>query len=474
MIYKECKKLVSVVLSGGAGARLWPASRESHPKPFVKLADGKTLIEGTYARAKTVGSQVLTVTNRDYYFMSRDVLEQVDISGRFLLEPFGRNTAPAIALAAKMIEATEGSDALMLVLPADHLISDQTEFSKAVATASELASEDYLVTFGIIPVAAETGFGYIELGDALDLGNKVARFVEKPNLEAAQVYVSSGKYLWNSGMFCFKVGFFLSELNKCSPNVAEAVNACWASMQPLANSQMVEVPAEFFESVPDISIDYAVMEKSGRVAVVSGGFGWSDIGSWNAVRDLVEPDSHQNRALGEAIFVNSSNTFVQSDGRLVATVGISDLMIIDTPDALLVLHPNNAQDVKKVVDQLKSDGHDAFRLHRSVVRPWGVYTVLEEAPGFKIKRIEVKPGASLSLQMHHHRSEHWVVVSGQAKITNGDEEILIQVNESTYIPAGRKHRLENPGSIPCVMIEVQCGAYLGEEDIVRFEDKYGR
>ena len=473
------QSIVSVVLSGGAGTRLWPASRESHPKPFMKLADGQTLIEKTYARAKALGSEVLTVTNRDYYFMSRDEQERVGVSGGFLLEPFGRNTAPAIALAAKMIEAnaiatTRGADTVMLVLAADHLIADQAGFALAVAEASKLAVQDYLVTFGIVPTAPETGFGYIEQGEALGSGNKVARFVEKPDLETAQGYVASGKYLWNSGMFCFKAGVFLTELAKSAPEVAKAVDACWAAMQPLNNAQMAEIPAEFFKSAPDISIDYAVMEKSDKVAVVPGDFGWSDIGSWNAIRDLVEPDAAQNRALGEAIFVDSTNTFVQSEDRLVATVGINDLMIIDTADALLVAHPDKAQDVKKVVAQLKKDGHDAFKLHRTVARPWGTYTVLEEAPGFKIKRIEVKPGASLSLQMHHHRSEHWVVVNGTAKITNGDNEILIQANESTYIPAGQKHRLENPGIIPCVMIEVQCGSYLGEDDIVRFDDKYGR
>ena len=474
----KMQPMVSVVLSGGAGTRLWPASRESHPKPFMKLADGQTLIEKTYTRAKALGSEVLTVTNRDYYFMSRDEKERVGASGSFLLEPFGRNTAPAIALAAKMIATTRGADTVMLVLAADHLIADQAGFSAAVEEASKLAAQDYLVTFGIVPTAPETGFGYIERGESLEsdatTGNKVARFVEKPDFKTAESYVSSGKYLWNSGMFCFKAGVFLAELAKSAPEVAKAVDACWAAMQPLNNAQMAEIPAEVFKSAPDISIDYAVMEKSDKVAVVPGDFGWSDIGSWNAIRDLVEPDAAQNRALGEAIFVDSTNTFVQSEDRLVATVGINNLMIIDTADALLVAHPDKAQDVKKVVAQLKKDGHDAFKLHRTVARPWGTYTVLEEAPGFKIKRIEVKPGASLSLQMHHHRSEHWVVVNGTAKITNGDNEILIQANESTYIPAGQKHRLENPGIIPCVMIEVQCGVYLGEDDIVRFDDKYGR
>lgn len=466
--------IISVVLSGGAGTRLWPASRESHPKPFMKLADGQTLIQKTYARARALGSAVLTVTNRDYYFMSRDEQDQVGVPGAFLLEPVGRNTAPAIALAAKMIEATQGSDTVMLVLAADHLIADQVVFAKAVGEAAGLAQAGCLVTFGVVPTAPETGFGYIEQGQRFGSGYKVARFVEKPDLKMAKGYVSSGNYLWNSGMFCFKPRVFLNELAKHAPEVSDRVDACWAAMHPLSNPQMAEIPAELFECVPDISIDYAVMEKSDKVAVVPGGFGWSDIGSWGAIRDLVQPDAAQNRVLGEAIFVNTTNTFVQSEERLVATVGVSDLMVIDTPDALLIAHPDKAQDVKKVVAKLKANKHDAFKLHRTVVRPWGSYTVLEDAPGFKIKRIEVKPGASLSLQMHHHRSEHWVAVSGTAKITNGDNQILIQANESTYIPAGQKHRLENPGVTPCVMIEVQCGLYLGEDDIVRFEDQYGR
>lgn len=474
----DLTKVTTVILSGGAGTRLWPASRESHPKPFMKLADGDTLIQKTYARAKALGSDLLTVTNRDYYFMSRDEQGRVGVSGHFLLEPFGRNTAPAIALAAQYVAAKTSAETVMLVLAADHLIADQAGFASAVAEATLLAAQDYLVTFGIVPTAPETGFGYIEQGGPLASsaasGFKVARFVEKPDLATAQDYVASGKYLWNSGMFCFKAVVFLEELSKTAPDVAKAVEACWAAMQPLNNPQMAEIPAELFKKTPDISIDYAVMERSDKVAVVPGDFGWNDIGSWNAIRGLVAPDQDHNRALGEVIFVDTCNTFVQSEDRLVATVGINDLMIIDTPDALLVVHPDKTQDVKKVVAQLKTHNHDAFKLHRTVARPWGTYTVLEEAPGFKIKRIEVKPGASLSLQMHHHRSEHWVVVKGTARITNGDQEILIQANESSYIPVGQKHRLENPGIIPCVMIEVQCGAYLGEDDIVRFDDTYGR
>ena len=466
--------LISVVLSGGAGTRLWPASREAHPKPFIKLGDGETLIQKTYSRVKNLSSEVLTVTNRDYYFMSRDEQDCVGVKGGFLLEPFGRNTAPAIALAAKKIASERGSDAIMLVLAADHLIADQVKFAAAVADATVLARDGYLVTFGIVPTAPETGFGYIEKGPILTNGNAVARFVEKPDLDKAKSYLASGQYLWNSGMFCFKAGVFLEELSQAAPEVSSAINACWEVMWQHSGTGMTEIPADLFRDAPDISVDYAVMEKSGRVAVVPGDFGWSDIGTWTAIRELVQPDVDQNRAIGEVLFVDTNNTFVQSEDRLVALVGISDLMIIDTPDALLVAHSDKAQEVKKIVSLLKSKNHDAFKFHRTVVRPWGTYTVLEEGSGFKIKRIEVKPGASLSLQMHHHRSEHWVVVKGTAKITNGENEIIIQANESTYIPAGQKHRLENPSNICCVMIEVQCGNYLGEDDIVRFEDKYGR
>lgn len=472
------KNISTVVLSGGSGTRLWPASREGHPKPFIKLADGETLIQMTYERTRALGSHILTVTNRDYYFISRDEQERIGVHGDFLLEPCGRNTSPAIALAAHYIVQAQGAETLMLVLPADHLIKDQEGFAAAVGEARHLADDGYLVTFGIVPTDPETGFGYIEQGEALGkgqrLGYRANRFVEKPGLETATSYLASGNYLWNSGMFCFKAGVFLEELKKHAPEIARAADDCWQAMQPLVNPAMAEIPEMLFKSIPDISVDYAVMEKSDKVAVVPGDFGWSDIGSWNAIRDLIEPDADNNRAVGETIFIDSHNTFVQSEDRLVATVGVDNLMIIDTADALLVAHPDKAQDVKKVVARLKQENHDSAKLHRTVSRPWGTYTVLEEHPGFKIKRIEVKPGGSLSLQMHHHRSEHWVVVSGSARITNGEAQVVIGANQSTYIPAGQKHRLENPGDVPCALIEVQCGSYLGEDDIVRFEDVYGR
>ena len=461
------------MLSGGSGSRLWPASRLNYPKPFIELHDGESLIQKTYARSKALASKILTITNREYYFMSKDVLEDQEIDGLFLLEPFGRNTAPAIALAAYQAIEQFGSGALLLVLPADHLILEQSAFESAVSKAIALAEQDYLVTFGIVPTSPETGYGYIEQGENLRSGYSVKRFVEKPDLATAQDLVASGRYFWNSGMFCFKAQVFLDEVATHAPELAQSTNACWDAIDSDSSKTALEVPALLFAKVPDISVDYAVMEKSNRVAVVPGDFDWSDIGSWNALKDLIKPDNEGNRLNGDAVAIDSHNIFVQSE-RLVATVGVSDLVIVDTPDALLVTHPDSAQKVKEVVGELKSRNHQAYKLHRTVSRPWGTYTVLEDGPRFKIKRIEVKPGATLSLQMHHHRSEHWVVVNGTARITNGDSETLIQANQSTYIPAGQRHRLENPGVIPCVMIEVQCGDYLGEDDIVRFEDHYGR
>lgn len=470
--------LIPIILSGGVGARLWPVSRESHPKPFMKLPDGQSLLQKTFVRAAALDGvgEVLTITNREHYFKSRDEYQSArkgfpGVTDTFLLEPFGRNTAAAIVLGAMSVAEAHGSDALMLVLPADHLIDDQAAFAAAVKQAAGLAEQGNLVTFGIVPDAPETGFGYIEAD-----GHIVKRFVEKPSYEAAREYVDSGRYLWNSGMFCFKAGTVLEQFKIHAPAIYEHALPCWEATRnkTQGNMPMMEIDPDTFAAIPENSIDYAIMEKSAVVMVVPGRFGWSDIGSWNAVSDLAVPDEAGNRVIGEAVLVDVGNTFIQSEGRMVAAIGLDNMLIIDTPDALLVADRARAQDVKKVVQQLKLMGHDSHKLHRTVARPWGTYTVLEEGKNFKIKRIVVKPGASLSLQMHYHRSEHWVVVSGTASIVNDDKELLVRTNESTYIPAGHKHRLENPGLTDLIMIEVQSGEYLGEDDIVRFDDVYGR
>ena len=468
--------LIPTILCGGAGSRLWPVSRELHPKPFIRLADGQSLLQKAFLRgAQLPGvTEILTVTNRELFFKTEDEFSEVNAAGvatSFIMEPFGRNTAAAIAAAALQVSQTHGNDALMLVLAADHLIADQQAFQQAVLKAAELAATGKLVTFGIQPDAPETGYGYIEID-----GNTVLRFVEKPSLEKAQNYLASGRFLWNSGMFCFSVGTLLQQMEQHCPQILAATRACVAQSRSAEGKSFtqLELNPDTFGNVPDESIDYAVMEKSNQVAVVPCNIGWSDIGSWAALGDLSAPDINGNRIQGDALLHGTRNCTIQSNDRLVGTVGVENLIIIDTPDALLVANKSCAQDVKHIYAELKAKGHEAHKLHRTVHRPWGTYTVLGEGSGFKVKRIEVRPGASLSLQMHHHRSEHWVVVSGQAKVINGEREILINTNESTYIPAGHLHRLTNPGDLMCVMIEVQSGGYLGEDDIVRFEDNYGR
>ena len=471
-------KLIPTILCGGAGSRLWPVSRELHPKPFIRLADGQSLLQKAWLRGVTLPDvvEMLTVTNRELFFKTEDDYQEVagqhgDLVNSYILEPFGRNTAPAIAAAALRVAASHGEDALLLVLAADHLIADQAAFAQAVAQAMQLAAQGKLVTFGIQPDAPETGYGYIEAD-----GNAVLRFVEKPSLEKAQAYLASGRYLWNSGMFCFSAGTMLREMQQHCPEILSATRACLEqsrSAQSKSHTQ-TELDQTTFGLVPDDSIDYAVMEKSKNVAVVPCSIGWSDIGSWNALGDLTAPDAQGNRIEGEVILHDVSNCYIQSNLRMVGGVGISNLIVIDTPDAVLIADRSRAQDVKHLYAQLKAQGHEVHKLHTTVHRPWGIYTVLEESSRFKIKHIEVKPGASLSLQMHHHRNEHWIVVSGMAKVVNGDQELFINTNESTYIPAGHKHRLENPGVVDLVMIEVQSGEYLGEDDIVRFEDVYGR
>ncbi|SIS13266.1 mannose-1-phosphate guanylyltransferase (GDP) /mannose-6-phosphate isomerase, type 2 [Aquipseudomonas alcaligenes] len=477
-------QIIPVVMSGGAGTRLWPVSREAHPKPFMRLPDGESLLGKTYARAAALlagGGEIVTVTNRELYFASKDHFAEARTGhccAHFLLEPEGRNTAPAIAIAALALAKRHAEEAVLVVMAADHLIQDVEAFRAATEQAVRLAAQGHLVTYGIPPTVPETGFGYIETGDMLDAqdARRVARFVEKPDLQTAQEYLRSGRFLWNSGMFCFSIGSILRELRAHAPELLQLADECVAA-SPAHDSAGVllqELDARSFAELPDISIDYAVMERSSSVAVVPATFDWSDIGSWGALSQLIPADAEQNRVQGEAILIETRNTVVLGETRLVATVGLDNLIIVDTADAVLVAHADRAQEVRQVAKRLKAQSHDAYRLHRTVARPWGTYTVLEEGPRFKIKRIVVKPGGSLSLQMHHHRSEHWIVVSGMAKVVNGEGEMMVNTNESTFIPAGHKHRLENPGVIDLVMIEVQSGEYLGEDDIVRFVDNYGR
>jgi mannose-1-phosphate guanylyltransferase/mannose-6-phosphate isomerase len=471
--------LIPTILCGGAGSRLWPVSRELHPKPFIRLADGQSLLQKAWLRGVALPdvAETLTVTNRELFFKTEDEYREAagtqyqGLANSFILEPFGRNTAPAIAAAVLEVVASHGEDALMLVLAADHLITDQPAFARAVAQAMQLAAQGKLVTFGIKPETPETGYGYIEAK-----GNTVLRFVEKPNLEKAREYVASGNYYWNSGMFCFSAGTMLREMQLHCPDILAATRACIEqSLRAQGkNFTQIQLAPETFGDVPDNSIDYAVMEKSKNVAVVPCSIGWSDIGSWNALGELTAPDTQGNRIEGEVILHDVSNCYIQSNQRLVGALGVDNLIVIDTPDAVLVADRSRAQDVKFLYARLKAEGHETHKLHTTVHRPWGTYTVLEEGPRFKIKRIVVKPAGRLSLQMHHHRSEHWVVVSGMARVVNGEQELFVNTDESTYIPAGHKHRLENPGVVDLVMIEVQSGEYLGEDDIVRFEDIYGR
>ncbi len=475
----EVNILIPTIICGGSGSRLWPVSREQQPKPFIRLDDGESLLQKAFLRGISLPgvSDVMTVTNRDLLFKIEDEFQEItnqnqnSINTSFILEPFGRNTAPAVAAATLEVAESHGKDAILLVLAADHLISKQADFAEAVAKARLLAQDGKLVTFGIQPTAPETGYGYIESN-----GNEVIRFVEKPSLDKAEGYLASGNFLWNSGMFCFTAGTMLKEMALHCPEILEATKNCLQQSRKASGVgfTQIEINSKHFKSVPDDSIDYAVMEKTHNAAVVACDIGWSDIGCWRSLGDLTTPDDNNNRIQGDVVIQDSHNCTIKSETRVVGAVGVDSLIIIDTPDALLVADKQRAQEVKHIYAQLKAQGHEAHKIHRTAHRPWGTYTVLEEGPHFKIKRIEVKPGASLSLQMHHYRSEHWVVVSGTAKVLNDVKELTLQVNESTFIPAEHKHRLENIGLEQLVMIEVQTGSYLGEDDIVRFEDVYGR
>ena len=477
--------VVPVILSGGAGSRLWPVSRALYPKPFLRLPDGRSLLCAAFERAGALQGTpgILLVTNRDYAFQCQDefVTSRAGCPLHSILEPVGRNTAPAIAMAAWFARERWGEDTVLLAIAADHLIVPQDAFQADVDAAVALARDGWIATFGVRPAYPEIGYGYIEIDRARPVGGGFAtrKFKEKPAPDVAATYILDGAHYWNSGIFCMRADLYLEELEIHQPALAAAAAIAWAEacerkvrLDPA--SQTIELALESFAALDDISVDYAVIERSRRVAMVPASFEWSDIGSWRAVSELTPPDTDGNRIVGRALALDTRNTFIQSGHRLTAAVGVEDLLIVDTEDALLVAHASRAQDVKRITDRLRAEGHEAQKLHRTVHRPWGSFTVLEEGAHHKIKRLSVKPGACISLQMHQHRSEHWVVVEGEARVTKEDEQITLGRDQSTDIPAGTKHRLENAGSAPLVVIEVQTGRYLGEDDIQRFEDRYGR
>jgi len=455
--------MMNIILCGGSGTRLWPISRSLMPKQFVKLFDDNSLFQLTVKRNAPVCSTRFIVSNAEQYFLALDQLEELGHTDtRYLLEPIGRNTAPAIALACMALDP--GS--IVLVTPSDHLIKHQTAYEKAVTRAKELASEGYLVTFGITPVFPETGFGYIEAN-----GEEVLAFHEKPDRAKAQSYLDAGNYYWNSGMFCFRAGLFLEELARFAPAIYEAAATAYAQA---TRGDIIRIRHDDMAAIPENSIDYAVMEKSSRVRVVPADIGWSDVGSFDALYDELPKDPSGNTLCPNHLAIDSSNNLIMGSERLIATVSVSDLIVIDTGDALLITRRGLSQRVKEVVAELKKRDTDLHNVHLTAHRPWGTYTILEENGKYKIKRIIVKPGKRLSLQKHFHRSEHWIVVSGTAIVQIGEEERLVRTNESTYIPIGETHRLSNPGKIDLVLIEAQVGDYLGEDDIIRIEDDFVR
>ena len=468
--------LIPLILSGGSGTRLWPVSRKNLPKQFLSLTGQGTLFQQTLARTRLLPdiASPIVVASEDHRFLVAEQLLESGIEGAtIVLEPVARNTAPAIALGA--LQAIERDpEAILLVLPADHLIGDTSNFTGGVELALPAASKVWLVTFGIRPDRPETGFGYIRRAESIGEGvYRVAQFVEKPTLVTAESYLADGGYDWNSGMFMFKAARYLEELGQQAPDMLAAIRAAHASVK--VDLDFVRIDPEAFAEVPDNSIDYAVMEKTQRAAVIPVACDWSDIGSWSALWLAGMRDAQGNLREGDTIAVNTCNSLLRSHQRhLLATVGVDDLIVVTTPDATLVAHRDAAQDVKRVVDELKAAGRTEHSLHRVVRRPWGSYDSLESADRFQVKRIVVKPGASLSLQKHHHRAEHWIVVSGTAEVTCDEKIFLLGENQSTYIPLGSVHRLRNPGKVPLEIIEVQSGSYLGEDDIVRLEDVYGR
>lgn len=465
----------AVIMAGGSGSRLWPLSRGFFPKQFLSLCGDSTMLQGTLHRVAGLYDDGLSIIcNEEHRFI---VAQQAQTFGAssdvIILEPQGRNTAPAIALAAFEALDSVGGDCLLLVMAADHLIEDVDAFHAAVAKAKIQADAGKLVTFGIVPESPHTGYGYIQRGAALsDDAFVVSRFVEKPDEATAQVYVDEGEYYWNSGMFLFSAQLYLEELKAHRPDIYDACEKAYAGKSRDADFLRVDKAA--FAACPDDSIDYAVMEKTDKAAVVPLSAGWSDVGAWSSLWEVGEGDASGNVFSGDVLSHNTTNSYVRAEHRLVATVGLDNVVVVETNDAVLVAAKDKVQEVKSIVNELKAQNRSEFLHHRHVYRPWGVYDSIDNGDRYQVKRITVKPGAKLSVQMHHHRAEHWIVVSGTAKVTIGEKTIMLTENQSTYIPIGEVHALENPGKIPLELIEVQSGSYLGEDDIVRFEDRYGR
>jgi mannose-1-phosphate guanylyltransferase / mannose-6-phosphate isomerase len=465
--------MTPVILSGGSGTRLWPLSRGHYPKQFLPLVTQNTMVQETILRLNGIPglNRPIAVCNEDHRFMMAEQLLEIGIKpSAILLEPMGKNTAPAVALAALSMESP---DEVLLVLPADHVITDIEAFQTGIKEAEALAQRGYLVTFGIVPTHAETGYGYI-MRDSVKIGNafKVAAFVEKPDAATAKNYLKSGDYLWNSGMFAFTAGNFLRELEKYNPKM---LAACAQTLQTAkADLDFTRLDKAVFGTCPADSIDYAIMEKTDKAVVIPLDAGWNDVGSWSSLWGVTNKNDSGNAVSGDVVTVDCKNSYIYSEDKLVTVIGVEDLIVVETKDAVMIAHKDRVQDVKQVVDYLKQNGRNEAEVHRKAYRPWGHYDSVDSGERHQTKRIIVKPGGKLSLQKHHHRAEHWVIVKGTAFVTRGDEQILLTENESIYIPLGTLHRLENPGVIPLEIIEIQSGGYLGEDDIVRFDDNYGR
>ena len=462
--------ITPVIMAGGSGTRLWPLSRAGHPKQFLALNGDKTMLQQTAGRLSNLPThESITICNEEHRFFVAEQLREIGALGKVILEPVGRNTAPAIALAALL---EEEDDPLLLVLAADHVIADQGAFTDAVMRALPLADAGKLVTFGIVPSEPHTGYGYIEAGEPIEGAYCVASFKEKPDSKIAARYVSHGGYYWNSGMFLFRASRYLEELTTYRSDIAAACEAAVGTVTP--DLDFIRVDTEAFTACPDDSIDYAVMEKTDHAVVVPMDAGWNDIGSWSSLWDVADKDAAGNVTSGDVILRGTKNSFVRSNEKLVALLGLDNVVVISTKDATLVAHKESVQDAKMIASALKQEGRSEWELHREVYRPWGKFDSVDHGDRYQVKRITVNPGAKLSVQMHQHRAEHWVVVSGTARVTNGDETFLLSENESTFIPIGTVHALENPGKTPLEIIEIQSGSYLGKDDIVRLSDQYGR